>query len=108
MYYKVKAKDTLSKIAKDHGIPMELILAHNPSITNPNTIYVNQLIYIPNMDDVPSDDFSFSDQSAATILSRASSALGKSIRYILGSGGMDPLYHLPTKNKFCDCSGFVC
>jgi LysM repeat protein len=108
MYYKIKAKDTLSKIAKAYQLPVELILAHNPSITNPNSIYVNQLIYIPNTDDVPSNDFSFTEHNADSILTRASSAIGKSIHYKLGSGGIDPLHSIPTKNKLCDCSGFVC
>lgn len=108
MYYKLKSKDTLSKIAKSFSIPIELILAHNPSIKNVNQIYVNQQIYIPNIEDIPNHEFNFSTTSPNDLILRAKSAINKGIRYELGKGGMNPNSILPTTNKLCDCSGFVC
>lgn len=45
-YYTVKKGDTLSKIAKSNGTTVKAIQALNPSITNPNKIYVGQKIRI--------------------------------------------------------------
>lgn len=108
MYYKVKKNDTLVKIAGVHNLPLPLILAHNPEITDPNRISMGQLIRIPNVGDVPELRFEFSTLSPSGIIQRARTAVQKGISYQLGSGGMDPAYRLPTKNKLCDCSGFVC
>lgn len=108
MYYIVKPKDTLSKIAKAFSIPVELILAHNTSIENLNQIFVNQQIYIPNIEDIPKEEFEFSSLSINELIVKAKSAINKGIRYKLGSGGMNPKSLLPTTNLLCDCSGFVC
>lgn len=40
-------------------------------------------------------------------LFRARSAVGKGIRYRLGSGGFKPHDILPTRNGYCDCSGYA-
>jgi LysM repeat protein len=45
--YKVKAGDTLSAIAKQYGISINAILAINPQITDPNLIFIGQIILIP-------------------------------------------------------------
>ena len=45
--YTVKKGDTLSGIAKTYGVTVEAIMAINPSIKNPNQIYVGQIIKIP-------------------------------------------------------------
>ncbi len=45
--YTVKAGDTLSKIAAANGVTVEMILAINPQITNPDVIDVGQVIMIP-------------------------------------------------------------
>ena len=45
--YTVKKGDTLSGIAKTYGVTVDAILALNPSIKNPNQIYVGQIIKIP-------------------------------------------------------------
>jgi LysM repeat protein len=45
--YTVQAGDTLSKIAIDHGVTIEEILAANPDIANPNEIAQGQQITIP-------------------------------------------------------------
>lgn len=45
--YIIKAKDTLSKVAKLFGITLEELLAANPEITNPDKISLGQQIVIP-------------------------------------------------------------
>lgn len=45
--YKVKAGDTLSKIAAAYKVTLKEILAENPQITNANLIHVGDLIRIP-------------------------------------------------------------
>ncbi len=108
MYYQVKSKDTLSKIAKAFSMPVELILAYNPSIKNPNQIFVDHRIYIPNIEDVPKSEFVFPTVNANAFVAKAKSAIHKGIRYKLGSGGMNPKLGLRSSNRLCDCSGFVC
>jgi hypothetical protein len=45
----------------------------------------------------------------ATLLARASSAIGQGAVYELGAGGMFPEHSLPMNVQGrCDCSGFVC
>lgn len=100
--------DTLTKIADVFSLPLELILAHNPSIKNPSLIYEGQLIKIPNIEDVPVSSFLFNTQTPLEIVTKAKSVIGKGIRYKLGHGGIDEKFNLPTKDNLCDCSGFVC
>ncbi|HJS18094.1 MAG TPA: LysM peptidoglycan-binding domain-containing protein [Anaerolineales bacterium] len=45
--YVVQPGDTLAKIAKRSGTTVSAIMAVNPQITNPNVIYVGQVIYLP-------------------------------------------------------------
>ena len=45
--YKVKAGDTLGKIATAYHITLKELLAANPQIKNPNLIHVGELIKIP-------------------------------------------------------------
>ncbi len=45
--YTVRAGDTLSRIAQNHGVSISELLAANPNITNPSLIYVGQRIAIP-------------------------------------------------------------
>lgn len=45
--YTVKKGDTLSAIAKKYNTTVEAIMQANPSIKNPNKIYVGQVIQIP-------------------------------------------------------------
>ena len=47
LIYKVKAGDTLGKIATAHYTTLKAILAANPQITNPDLIHVGDLIKIP-------------------------------------------------------------
>lgn len=46
-FYTVKPSDTLSRIAKRFGVTVQQILAANPQITNPEIIFINQVICIP-------------------------------------------------------------
>ena len=45
--YTIKAGDTLGSIASAHQVTVQALLAANPSITNPDQIYVGQEICIP-------------------------------------------------------------
>lgn len=45
--YVVKAGDTLAKIAARFGVSVQAILNANPSIRNPNVIYIGQRLVIP-------------------------------------------------------------
>lgn len=109
MHYKVKSGDTLSKIAKQFGLPTALLLSFNPSIINPSKIFVGQLIHIPNIEDVPEPDIDVVSTKQSELIARAKTAINKGIRYKLGAGGMNPNAALPSNaNKQCDCSGFVC
>ncbi len=46
--YTVKSGDTLSGIARRFGVPLNQLIAMNPQIANPNLIYPDQQIRIPN------------------------------------------------------------
>ena len=45
--YLIQAGDTLSKIATDHGLTLDQLMAANPEITDPNRIAEGQQIIIP-------------------------------------------------------------
>lgn len=45
--YKVKKGDTLSKIAKTHGVSLRKLINANPQITNPDLIHPGDIITIP-------------------------------------------------------------
>ena len=45
--YRIKPGDTLGKIAQRFGVTVADILAANPQITNPDNIFVGELIVIP-------------------------------------------------------------
>ena len=46
--YIVRKGDTLGRIAATQGVGLSEILAHNPTITDPNLIKIGQLITVPN------------------------------------------------------------
>ena len=47
MTYRIKAGDTLSKIAKRNGISLAQLLKANPQISNPDRIQVGQIVNLP-------------------------------------------------------------
>lgn len=108
MHYTVKSKDNLTKISKEFNIPKQLILSFNPQIINPNKLFVDQVLYIPNISDIPEKLQIEVTTNAHKIIERAKSAINNGIKYKLGEGGLNPNISLPTTNKLCDCSGFVC
>jgi len=55
-FYTVKASDTLFSIGQRFGVTVQQITAANPQITNPNVIYVNQVICIPTGKPEPETD----------------------------------------------------
>jgi LysM repeat protein len=48
-YYSVRYGDTLNKIAQRNNIPLQALLLANPGIADPDLIYVNQVICIPQL-----------------------------------------------------------
>jgi hypothetical protein len=54
--YTIKKGDTLSKVAKAHGITIEELLAANPAIKNPDRISEGQQITIPTPSEAPPDE----------------------------------------------------
>lgn len=108
MKYIIKQGDTLSKIAQKNNVSVNLLMSINSQIKDANLIQIGQIIEIPNVQDIPDEaDFSFS-QGVEAILIKAKAAIKNGISYKLGSGGMFPNDPLPTLDKLCDCSGFVC
>jgi LysM domain len=55
--YVIQAGDTLSKIATDHGLTLDALMAANPDITDPNRIVEGQQITIPVPSQAPPDSF---------------------------------------------------
>jgi LysM repeat protein len=45
--YKIKAGDSLAKVANKFGITVQDILDANPDISNPDNIFVGQIVVIP-------------------------------------------------------------
>lgn len=45
--YTVVAGDTMWKIANDHGVTLDALIAANPQIPDPNMISVGQVINLP-------------------------------------------------------------
>ncbi len=108
MKYTVKSGDTLLKIAKKNNLSVALLMSLNPQILNENLIQVGQEIEIPNIQDIPQDaTFQFSE-GVEVIIKKARSAINNAISYNFGSGGMFATDELPTRDRLCDCSGFVC
>ena len=45
--YTVRRGDSLSKIAREHGLGLRALIDANPQITNPNLIHPDQIINLP-------------------------------------------------------------
>jgi LysM repeat protein len=108
MQYSIRAGDALSKIAAKFKIPLSVLLATNSQIVNPDQLQIGQIINLPNMADVPLSPTLNSPSNVTSFISKARGAIGKGIRYKLGSGGMNPNARLPTADNEADCSGFIC
>jgi LysM repeat protein len=114
MNYTVKAGDTLSGIAHQHHLPLEFLVSVN-NIADPNLIYEGQELEVPSFEDFPSNFEITYPETTQSLINRARSAVGRGIIYRLPQtpgegayGGYDPAFHLPTKDNFSDCSGFIC
>lgn len=53
LHYRIKSGEALQTIANRYGITLDLLLAANPTIKNPNYVQVNQWIWIPSPDWIP-------------------------------------------------------
>lgn len=51
--YKVQRGDTLTSIARENGTTVQTLIALNPGIKNPDRIFADQYINVPNKDFVP-------------------------------------------------------
>ena len=45
--YSIRSGDTLSRVARQHGVSVRDLLVHNPQITNPNRLFIGQVIQVP-------------------------------------------------------------
>ena len=63
--YTIKKGETLSKIAKAHGITIEELLAANPTIKNADKISEGQQIILPVPSEAPPDEFGGSPEPSA-------------------------------------------
>ena len=63
--YTIKKGENLSKIAADHGLTLDELMAANPQIKNPNRIAEGQQITIPTPSQAPPDEFGGSASPSA-------------------------------------------
>lgn len=108
MQYIIKKGDTMNKIAHRLSLPVKSLFALNPQIIDPDRIFVGQVIQVPNVDDVPPGVVFEIPSNSSELVTRARSVVNCPLLYKLGSGGMFPKDALPSRDEFCDCSGFVC
>ena len=94
MTYKIKAGDTLSKVAKRNGISLPQLLKANPQITNPDRIQVGQVVNLPDTSTettqpLPSNIVPAIKDAATTVVAAAAGAaagaLGEAIAEALGT-----------------------
>ena len=94
MTYKIKAGDTLSKVAKRNGISLAQLLKANPQITNPDRIQVGQVVNLPDTSTettqpLPSNIVPAIKDAATTVVAAAAGAaagaLGEAIAEALGT-----------------------
>ena len=94
MTYKIKAGDTLSKVAKRNGIRLAQLLKANPQITNPDRIQVGQVVNLPDTSTettqpLPSNVVPAIKDAATTVVAAAAGAaagaLGEAIAEALGT-----------------------
>ena len=80
----------MSKVAAKHSVPLSAILALNPQITNPNHLFIEQILQVPNASDVPENAEFDIPSKASELVKCARSVVNSAIKYKLGSGGMHP------------------
>jgi LysM repeat protein len=64
--YTIKKGDTLLKVAKEHGLTLEELLAANKDIKNPNKVGEGQQIIIPAQSEAPPDQVTASEAPSAS------------------------------------------
>lgn len=119
-FYSVRGKDTLKKIAREHGIPVSAIKAANPSIIDENSIKTGQVILIPEPgevitiaknshdtitnEDIKKLDAKHPSRKQRKLASRgiSSSLVSTAMRFM----GVPYVWAGTTSSGF-DCSGFV-
>ena len=89
MTYKIKAGDTLSKIARRYGISLAQLLKANPQITNPDRIQVGQLVNLPDTSTettqpLPSNVVPAITSKVVAAAGAAACALGEALAEALG------------------------
>jgi murein DD-endopeptidase MepM/ murein hydrolase activator NlpD len=86
MKYKVKAGDTLSKIARRNGVSLAQLLKANPQITNPDKIQIGQVINVPETSTETTQPLpsNIVPVIAAAAVGAAAGALGAAIAEALG------------------------
>lgn len=89
MTYKIKAGDTLSKIAKRNGISLAQLLKANPQIKNPDKIQVGQLVNLPDTSTettqaLPSKVVNAVTTTAVAAAGAAAGAIGEALAEALG------------------------
>lgn len=89
-------------------MPEFILVAFNPTLKVLPNVYDGQVLRIPNLDDIPSGATFQPPPSASNLIARARKAIDFRIKYKLGHGGKEPDYKSPTKDGYCDCSGFIC
>lgn len=118
-FYSVRSKDTLKKIAREHGVPVSAIKSANPSIIDENSIKTGQVILIPepgevitvtkNPDTITNEDVKkleakYPVRKQRKLASRgiSSSMVSTAMRFM----GVPYRWAGTTSSGF-DCSGFV-
>jgi LysM repeat protein len=81
--YYVRKGDTLSQIAVEFGVPMASILADNPKVSNPNIIYVNESLLIPEQSNASGVDVDVAWVQQGDTLDKIAAAFGTSVDAIL-------------------------
>lgn len=114
--YRIRSGDTLSKIAKFFGIPLNRLLAINPQIVNKNKIFAGQVINVPERQTPPGPSIHREavDDSEAPWFAIAMREMETGVDEVVGPEHNPRIveYHQSTSLKATDdetpwCSSFV-